>query len=102
MSTKAMKARLSRIADLGCLPCGDMGYHGSPAEIHHQLGQGRDDNKVIPMCAVHHRNGGFGECVHNGTKTFEANHGTQAEMVERINKLVPPVTVKRRYGELLR
>ena len=87
--TKAERDRLNKVAALGCMPCSDMGYMDSPAEIHHQLGQGRDVNKVIPMCPGHHRNLGFGECIHNGTKSFEAKHGTQARMVERVNRLVP-------------
>ena len=90
--SKAMKARLDRVADLCCLVCGDLGYHGTPAEIHHQLGQGRDDNKVIPLCHIHHRTGAWGEAVHNGTKTWESIFGSQADLVMRVNAIVDVVT----------
>ena len=89
--SKAMYERLGKIAELGCLVCSDNEYPGTPAEIHHQLGQGRDDNKCVPLCVTHHRTGAWGIAVHNGTKTWEANFGTQAEMVKRINKLVDVV-----------
>lgn len=90
--TKVMSERLGKIAELGCLVCSDIGYPDTPAEIHHQLGQGRDDNKCIPLRPTHHRFGKFGRAVHNGTKTFESFYGTQAEMVQRVNKLVDVVS----------
>ena len=91
---KAMTARLDRVAQLGCLVCGDMGFHDSPALIHHQLGYGRDDNRVIPLCYYHHADGGWGQAVHDGTKTWEAAHGTQQSMVDRVNILVPIVDME--------
>ena len=86
-----MKKRLDQVAELGCLVCDDLGNEDTPAQIHHQLGQGRDDNKVLPLCPYHHLDGGYGIAVHDGTRTWEKIYGTQASMVERVNLLVPVV-----------
>ena len=73
--TAASKRRLSKVAELGCVVC------RRPAEIHHVRSNGsrRDDAAVLPLCPVHHRNGGHGVALHAGVKTGEARHGTQAD-----------------------
>jgi len=45
------KAHLNRVAAVGCLVC------NGPAEIHHvRTGlQAKDDRRVVPLCAGHHR-----------------------------------------------
>ena len=76
---------LDKIAALGCLIC------GRPAEIHHVrmgVGMGQRGKEVIPLCEKHHRLGPFGECAHNGAKTFAKKYGTELEMVEKVNLLI--------------
>lgn len=61
---------------------------GSPAEIAHRNGAGwarkSSNYAVIPLCPYHHRQGPFGECLDNGTKTFEAKYGTQDAMIAEV------------------
>lgn len=80
------KKHLDRVSQLGCIACSDLGFPDSPAEIHHQLGQGRDNFKVIPLCPEHHRLGGFGVAVHDGTRTWESIYGSQESLVKRVNE----------------
>lgn len=84
--TKAEREYLSAVAELGCFIC------GMPAEIHHKTGAGmglRASNyDVIPLCPTHHRTGGHGVAVHAGTKTWEQNFGSQADMVKRVKALI--------------
>jgi len=89
-ATAAEKAHMTAVASIGCIPCGDMGYQNSPAEIHHVYNGGIRAShwQVIPLCSIHHRNGGFGEAVHNGKRTWEANYGTEKELLKRVNKLL--------------
>ena len=93
--TKAESEHMSAVAELGCLIC------HSPAQIHHVHGHafGSKSNwRVVPLCHLHHHQGAYGECVHMGTKTFEANYMTQAAMLTKTNQLLglddiaPPVT----------
>jgi hypothetical protein len=86
--TKLERQHLAAVADMGCIVCEDLGFPGSPAEIHHQLGQGRDNFKVMPLCPTHHRHGGYGVAVHDGTKIWEEVYGTQESLVKRVNKQV--------------
>jgi hypothetical protein len=58
--TKAERAHLSRLADLGCVLCIRLGYYATPAEIHHiRDGQGMSQRAshfdAIPLCYSHHR-----------------------------------------------
>lgn len=81
----AQKKRMSRIASLGCLIC------KAPANIHHcdcYMGGGRDHDKVIPLCHVHHQNGGYGIALHAGKKAWEAIHGTEQELMDKTEMLL--------------
>ncbi|MBL5924978.1 Ref family recombination enhancement nuclease [Enterobacter asburiae] len=87
--TKAEKLHLSRVAALACIVCRNEGLGDTPAEIHHcSKGTGlavRADNfHVIPLCAIHHRQGGHGVAVHAGRQTWEKNYGTEAELLEQV------------------
>ena len=84
-ATRAEKAHLNAVAALGCIVCRDNGYYDTPAEIHHVLGGGvrASAYECIPLCHIHHRNGGWGDAVHNGTRTWEARHGTQRELLAK-------------------
>lgn len=85
--TKAEKIHMSRVAELGCIIC------KSPAELHHPrngagIGQRSSHFDVIPLCPIHHRIGGFGVAIHAGQKTFEANFGTEQELLAQTRKLL--------------
>ena len=88
--TKAEKLHLDRVAALGCIVCKSMGYEDAPAEIHHcSKGTGlavRADNyHVIPLCAMHHRQGGYGVAIHAGRKTWEQRYGTESDLLAQVN-----------------
>jgi len=85
LMTKAEKKYLNRIAELGCIIC------AMPAEIHHLrtgAGMGMKSKDVIALCPNHHRNGGHGVAIHAGRLAFEANFGTELELLERLRKLL--------------
>lgn len=84
--TKAEIAHLDRVASLGCIACRNSGLGDTPAEIHHcSAGTGlsvRADNyQVIPLCQIHHRNGGHGVAIHAGRQSWQAVFGTEKELL---------------------
>lgn len=84
-ATRAEKDHMAAVRELGCLIC------GKDAQVHHVRGHqfGLKNNfRVVPLCYRHHNDGPFGHCVHQGTKTFEANYMTQEEMLARVNRLL--------------
>lgn len=88
--TKAEQKHLSRVSAMGCIVCKNLGYEDSPAEIHHcSKGTGlaiRADNfHVIPLCAIHHRQGGHGVAIHAGRQAWEKNYGTETELLAQVN-----------------
>lgn len=85
--TKAESQYMDTVARLGCCVC------GGPAEIHHLLtgagmGQRADNYTCIPLCASHHRTGGYGIAIHAGKRTWEQRHGTELELLERTRELL--------------
>jgi len=71
---KKDKKRHDDIARLGCVLCYHMGYHDTPAELHHvrRFGGKRSEAPILPLCTEHHR-GATG--VHGlGAKAFEKYH----------------------------
>lgn len=86
---KAEKEHLKKVAELGCIVCANMGYHGAPAEIHHVrfnqgLAQRASNFDVIPLCFMHHRGGGYRVAIHAGKKAFEARFGTEQQLLEQV------------------
>ena len=93
MATKAEKEHLSKVAEIGCIVCLNENYGQSPAEIHHiRSGQGmaqRASNyEVIPLCPIHHRNGGHGVAVHAGIETWQERFGTEVELLEQVKEML--------------
>jgi len=91
--TKAESAHLSRVAALGCIVCRNLGYGESPAACHHiRAGQGMSQRashfEVIPLCGAHHQTGGHGVAIHAGQKTWEANYGTELELLAQVRRLL--------------
>jgi hypothetical protein len=80
-ATKEERHHMANVAALGCILC------GYAAEVHHLTGAGMGRKSsnfdVMPLCAIHHRIGGYGVAVHAGTKAFEAKYGTQAALLEK-------------------
>ena len=82
--TKAERAHLSRLADLGCVLCLRLGYGATPAEIHHiRDGQGMSQRashfEAVPLCYPHHRgpNGFHGL----GKRAFVRRYGVDETML---------------------
>lgn len=87
MTTKAEKLYMNRVAELGCIIC------RMPTELHHPRflvggAQKASNYDVIPLCFLHHRGGGYGVAFHQGKKAFEANFGTEAELLEKTRELI--------------
>jgi hypothetical protein len=83
--TKAERAYFNKVVELGCIVC------RMPAEIHHLrtgAGMGMKSKDVIPLCPHHHRTGNHGEAIHAGQKAFEANFGTELELLEKLKGLL--------------
>ena len=90
MATKAERDHMGAVAAMGCIVCRNLGFGASPAEVHHigngALGKKASNFETIPLCPGHHRNGGHGVAVHAGRKTFEANYGTERELLEQTRR----------------
>ena len=92
--TKAEKAWLSRITQLGYICCHLQGRGYVPAEVHHILSGGRRIGHLatLGLCSPgHHRNAraGTGEISRHPTKAqFESRYGTEAELLEKTQQLL--------------
>ena len=90
MTTKAERVHMGAVAALGCIVCRNLGFGASPAEVHHvgngALGKKASNFETIGLCPTHHRNGGHGVAVHAGRKAFEANFGTERELLEQTRR----------------
>jgi hypothetical protein len=74
------------VAGIGCVVCRNLGYGNTPAMIHHiRTGQGMSqrapDALVIPLCPMHHQQGGRGVAIHAGQKEFENLYGSELELL---------------------
>ena len=90
MTTKAERDHMGAVASLGCVVCRNLGFGATPAEVHHigngALGKKASNFETIGLCPTHHRNGGHGVAVHAGRKAFEANFGTERELLEQTRR----------------
>jgi hypothetical protein len=82
---------LGLVAGLPCCVCEKLGVEQQfRTEVHHKLVRGKGiragDYDTMPLCIYHHRIGKFGEAVHNGTKTFEDNYGSQDEHIRETQR----------------
>lgn len=77
---------MRRIAALGCCVCRfRLGLHDSPAAIHHvRDGYGKSqrapNTDIIPLCGMHHQNGGYGVAFHAGKTIWQDRFGTEREL----------------------
>jgi hypothetical protein len=86
-ATAKEKKHLGRIASMGCCVCVNLGHGETPCEIHHigngTMGKRASNYEVIGLCHIHHRTGGNGVAVHAGRESFEANFGTEQELLNQ-------------------
>lgn len=89
---RSEKAHLDAVAGLGCIVCRNIGHGHTPALVHH-INTGGTSLRAphfltIPLCPYHHQTGPFGEAVHNGKRTFEANFGTELALLGQVQALL--------------
>jgi len=89
---KAESDHISKVVELGCVACYNMGHNDTPAEAHH-IGNGTMSKKasnyhVIPLCPFHHQNGGYGSAVHAGRKAFEKQHGSEQDLLVQVWRMI--------------
>ena len=96
--TKNEKQHMDNVVQLGCIVCRNLGFHNTPAEIHHIKGKtkkAKGDFKgshfyVLPLCFGHHRMGSDKEPIsrHPYKKRFEEAYGTEEELLQQVNSLI--------------
>jgi hypothetical protein len=92
MTTLAERRHMGAVASLGCIICLNLGYHDTPAELHHPrtgLGMSQRANhfNVLPLCPEHHR-GQTG--IHGmGSRAFAKHYGVdEAGLLEQVRELL--------------
>lgn len=93
--TKAEKEHLSKVAALGCIACHELGFAGTPCEIHHpRAGNGKGQKashfEAIGLCPAHHRGTHHPRVpsIHLAKGEFIKQFGTEAELLERVKQLL--------------
>jgi hypothetical protein len=91
--SKATKAHMSRVAELGCIACLIAGTPGTSPELHHPrtdagTGQKAPDSDVIPLCHAHHRGTQHPRVpsIHLDRLNFIETFGSEAELLARVRK----------------
>lgn len=80
---------LANIRKLPCCICG-----AYPSEAHHPregnvgMGKKSPDHEAIPLCASHHRTGGYKIAYHAGRKAFHAKYGSHQELLNKTNRML--------------
>lgn len=87
-----------KVLSIGCIACRLQGFNDTPAEIHHLrkgagMGQKSSNDKVIPLCPVHHKYGYKDKDIveygyHQSPKNFEERYGTELELLEKVRGLL--------------
>lgn len=91
--TKDERQHYGKLSALGCIVCIRSGFGYSAPHIHHirhGAGMGRKSHwsLAIPLCPMHHQNGGFGIALHAGQKTFEKKYGTEEELLAHVTEIL--------------
>jgi hypothetical protein len=92
--TKAEKAWMDAIVQLGCIVCRNQGYGYVPPAVHHIVSGSRRLGHMftLPLCDPgHHQNApkGSGEVSRHPNKAqFEAKYGTEMELLAQCQKLL--------------
>jgi len=89
--TKSEKEHLSKLHQL----MHNMSHasRNTPYTLRNGLGQRNSNFNAIPLCANHHRNGGYGIAFHAGRKAFEQKFGTELELLEKVKGLINILTI---------
>jgi hypothetical protein len=84
---KAESDHIAKVVTMGCIVCVNLEYGETPAVPHHigngSWGMKATNYEVIPLCPEHHNQGPCGVAVHSGRKSFEANFGTEKELLNQ-------------------
>ena len=85
--TKAESKHIEKVLSMGCIVCVNLELGETPAVPHH-IGNGSTGMKashyeIIPLCPIHHTQGGYGVAVHQGRVQWESNFGTEQELLEQ-------------------
>lgn len=88
-ATKAEREHYARVVEIGCI----VSTCRRPAEIHHLLtgkglGQKSSNRDVLPLCPIHHRNGGPGIAIHAGVETWQEIYGTELDLLEQVRGML--------------
>lgn len=93
--SKATKAHMSRVAELGCIACLIAGTPGTPPELHHPrtdagAGQKAPDSDVIPLCPPHHRGTQHPHVpsIHLDRLKFIETFGSEAELLGKVQLIL--------------
>ena len=82
----AESKHIEKVLSMGCCVCVNLEYGETPAVPHHignqSMGMKASNYEVIPLCPEHHNQGGIGVAVHAGRESFEANFGTEQELLK--------------------
>jgi len=83
--TKDEDKHIKKVLSMGCIVCVNLEHGETPAVPHH-IGNGATGMKashyeVIPLCNIHHTQGGYGVAVHQGRVQWETNFGTEQELL---------------------
>jgi len=83
-ATKSQRARMLKIKEIGCLICGN-----APCDAHHLLSGGyrRGHDFTIGLCKFHHTES-EDFSYHRAKKRFNANHGTDDELLAKQNEIL--------------
>lgn len=107
--TKPEQARFDNMKDLGCIACildkAIRPFEKTLCDIHHMAGRVKADSELqtVPLCRWHHlatgenmrvNEEGDEECIgpswHRHRREFRKRYGTDAELIETVNKYLEP------------
>lgn len=88
--TAAEQRHMAKVGQMTCIVCTLQYLGDTPAALHHIQGRTKPGAhyQVIPLCSLHHQNGGYGVALHAGKKAFERRYGTESYLLDQTNKLL--------------
>lgn len=90
---------MDKVAALGCIACRKLGYYDSPAQCHHiktgYPGMLAPHTKTLPLCNLHHTDGGHGVAFHAGKEEWEKKFGSELDLLEEVYRMLGYVPVHR-------
>jgi hypothetical protein len=94
VSTKQEQDWFNKIQELGCIVCLNEELGRSPSDVHHLHRNGNrrvDHFHTIPLCYLHHRQGGNCEQYvsrHPWKKEFEKRYGSEWDLFKQVKSLI--------------